>query len=187
MAIQKFESEEDITRHYDRQIKDADDDLAVANLRAERAERLSEFRAEVARESQRQAWVAQAIAENGLDPSLSDLLSGRTQDDIKAQAAKLSGLSKAPEPTPASAEDTYGSSTVGGGTPVRQSKDATGEWLSDFERRFNNGDQLSPSETQRYVRERLGRHTYAAMQEFGKPNHWKNNPTLTDRPEYERT
>lgn len=183
MATQQFESAEDINRHFDRRIKDADDPLDQANLRAEKAETIAAFRERQSNEATMKALIAQAATEFKIESDYVDLIRGNTPEEIRASAEKLAKLATPPAP---SSEDLYGGSATGGGQQTQRSKDPGGDQLTDFEQKFNNNEVMPPQAYQRYVRERLGRAAYTAMQEHGRPHVWKNNQELKDRPEWER-
>lgn len=182
MATDQFTSTEDISKHYDKQIKAAgDDELAVANLRAERAERVAEFTQREAAATAHRARLTELAAKHNIPSDLVPLLdrTDLSSEDLERHAERLSQMVKAPVQ---SAADVYGGPTAGGGSAVRTSKDREGDWMTDFEQRFNAGEQMSQREYQRYASLKLGRHAYRVLKQTGKQHVWGNQPA----PDFER-
>lgn len=173
MATEQFASVDDITAHYDKQIKGAgDDELSAANLRAERAERVAEFKDREARTVQHRAWVSEAIAKHGIPAELSDMIEKFDTPEAIDKAAQRLAEIRAGKP---SAADVYGGSTAGSGAPPAVSKDPEGEWLTQFEADWNSREPRPARDFQRYAEIRLGRHAFRAMKSgAGKKHIWQN-------------
>lgn len=175
MSEQQFSSVDEITNHYDKQIKSAgEDELAVANLRAERAERVADFRDREARTAQHRSWVTEAASKHSIPDDLVDLINRPdwTQEQIMKAAEQLAEVRKAP-----TAAEVYGGSTVGGGTLPKTTKDSEGEFVTQFEQDWNNRVPRSAAEFQRYIQIRAGRHVYAGMKRVGSKHIWDKHPT----------
>ncbi len=172
MATRVFETVEEIDRHYKRQIDGAEgDDLAVANLRAERAETIAGFREAESKTATHKATVAEVAAKFKIQDEFVSLLDRPdwSREQIEKHAELIAKAQTAPAP---STQEIYGGAPGGGAPPRQQSKDEGGDWLSDFEKRYNAGERMSTVEYQRYIQTRLGRHAARALKETGKKNVW---------------
>lgn len=186
MATETFVTVEEIQKHYDKQIQAAEEPLDQANLRAEKAERVSEFRERETLEVQRQSWITEAVATHQVPEDLREMLDNPSRygnkEAIFTAAERLKGLQKSSEPPLPTAADVYGGSGVGGGTPPQTSRDPNTEFLDKMETDYNSHEARTARDMTRYAEIKLGRHLYAGMKKKGKEHIWGGQPA----PDFER-
>jgi hypothetical protein len=159
MADEQFESVEAIRKSFGKQIKDAEDADKPA-LQLAQAEAIAEFADKRAAAAERKGWLRDALDEFPAAKDFPELITGSTEEEIKASAkatservAKLTAGNANPE-----ADKLYGEPIrPGGGTPPppRQSDDE--KFIGDFQKRWNEngangGAGVTKVEIDKYVK-----------------------------------
>jgi hypothetical protein len=177
----EYESLDEIERAFNKLIKVAqqeDDNDRVAELRTELRERKADFREQQIREREIEAIKRLALAQFPVPKEYQDLVVGATEEQIMARAKDLSTRFQPPAPPPPSPQEqaraAYGTpAAVGGGQPAQSPRDPNTEFLENYARKYNNGEQLTMRETERFERLRGGRRIAEAIGASGK--RWTEN------------
>jgi hypothetical protein len=165
-----FTSLEEIDKHYKAQIDATEDAVAKADLRVQQADDRAAFREAQALARERESWKREALSEFPGAKEIPELVSGSTEDEIKASAKaahervqKLSGKPADGRQTQTDlqqqAKSAYGTAGgVGGGTAVQYTPEEE-KWLDGFVERFNRQDpSLTRADIDRFTRIRGQEH-----------------------------
>lgn len=169
MADETFESVEAIRKHFGKLIKDAEDP-DKPSLQLQQAEAIAAFSDARAAAAERKGWLRDALDKYPAAKELPELVTGSTQEEIEASAAKVhERVQKLTAASAASAGDDaarklYGDPiTPGQGTPPPPRASDDEKFIADFQKRYNDnnangGGGVTQTEIRRYVQLLAGSH-----------------------------
>jgi hypothetical protein len=173
MAEPDFDSVEAIRKFYGKQIKDAEDEAKPA-LQLAQAEAIATFSDRRAAEAERKVWIRDALDEFPPAKQLPELVTGNTEDEIKASAKavaeRVTKMTAASNADDDAAKKLYGpTGTNGGGAPPPPRSSENAAFVKDFEQRFNDPNgQYSTQEVERYAKILSGTNVVRKMAQFSQ-------------------
>ncbi len=166
-----FESLEALDKYYKKAIKDAGDDAdAVKGLELEQREARADLREVLAQRRELDAHRTQAIAAAGIPADFAEFVTGNSAEEIDASAAKIKervGKLTANAGDGAGAAAYGDPAANGAGAPPPPQLSPSRKFEEDFANRYNNREQVSKAEIDKFVQQRLGRKVITDFKERG--------------------
>lgn len=172
MPEPEFESVDAIRKHFGKQIKDAEDADKPA-LQLAQAEAIATFADARAAAAERKVWIKDALDEFPAAKQLPELVTGNTEDEIKASAKvvaeRVTKMTAASNADDDAAAKLYGKPVNGGGAPPPPRMNDNDKFVKDFEQRFNDpAGSYSTQEAERYAKILAGTNVVRKMAQFSQ-------------------
>lgn len=227
----QFQTLEELDKHFKGLMNAEEDPLKKADIRADYADAKADFkiqqfelkqkaeqeareakqreeaaaREQQVRERERQAWIREALVEYPEAKAFQEMVTGETEDEIKASAKSTHERVLVLKPPPAQnngtsqeearnrAREAYGAVTGSGGSGTAPNSSEDPDWVfqTEYADKYNNGRLggqfgneimgVSRAETDKYVAKRGGSHLFEQLKRVQEMKYGKDSP-LVSRP-----